>query len=147
MAQLIEILSGVRARVGNRLWSQGQQWVSTAEWRVVLITSKKINRSHTYTHQQRTTPPTPTHTDTTRTTPHPTTPPTPTHTHTTRTMAQLIEILSGKRAGVGNRLWSRGQQWVSTWPLHDIVIANIVWCIAYKREVGRGVLYCPIIVQ
>jgi len=22
-------------------------------------------------------------------------------------------------------------------PLHDIVITNIVWCIAYKREVGR----------
>jgi len=34
-----------------------------------------------------------------------------------------------------------------TWPLHDIVITNIVWCIAYKRAVGRGVLYCPIIVQ
>ena len=33
------------------------------------------------------------------------------------------------------------------WPLHDIVITNIVWCIAYKREVGRGVLYCPITVQ
>jgi len=34
-----------------------------------------------------------------------------------------------------------------SWPLHDIVITNIVWCIAYKREVGRGVVYCPIIVQ
>jgi len=22
------------------------------------------------------------------------------------------------------------------WPLHDIVIANIVWCVAYTREVG-----------
>jgi len=33
------------------------------------------------------------------------------------------------------------------WPLHDIVIANIVWCIAYKRDVGRGVVYGPIIVQ
>ena len=33
------------------------------------------------------------------------------------------------------------------WPLHDIVITNSVWCIAYKWEVGRGVVYCPIIVQ
>ena len=31
------------------------------------------------------------------------------------------------------------------WHLQDIVITNIVWCIAYKREVGRGVLYCVII--
>jgi len=28
-----------------------------------------------------------------------------------------------------------------------IVIANIVRCIAYKRPVGGGVVYCPIIVQ
>jgi len=34
-----------------------------------------------------------------------------------------------------------------TWPLHDIVITNIVWCSAYKREVGRGVVYCPRIVH
>ena len=34
-----------------------------------------------------------------------------------------------------------------TWPLHVIVITNIVWCIAYKREVGGGVVYCPIVVQ
>jgi len=33
------------------------------------------------------------------------------------------------------------------WPLQDIVITNLVWCIAYKREVGGGVLYCPINVQ
>jgi len=33
------------------------------------------------------------------------------------------------------------------WPLHDIVITNNVWCIVYKRKVGRGVVYCPIIVQ
>jgi len=33
------------------------------------------------------------------------------------------------------------------WPLHDIVIADIVWCIAYTPEVGRGVSYGPIIVQ
>jgi len=26
------------------------------------------------------------------------------------------------------------------WPLHDIVITNIVWCIAYKRE------HCPMAV-
>jgi len=34
-----------------------------------------------------------------------------------------------------------------SWPLHDIIITNSVWCIAYKREVGREVVYCPIIVQ
>ena len=33
------------------------------------------------------------------------------------------------------------------WPLHDIAMTNSVWCIAYKREVGREVVYCPIIVQ
>jgi len=33
------------------------------------------------------------------------------------------------------------------WPSHDIVITNIVWCIAYKRSVGGGVVDCPIIVQ
>jgi len=32
-------------------------------------------------------------------------------------------------------------------PVHDIVMTNIIWCIAYKREVGRGVLHCSIIVQ
>jgi len=36
---------------------------------------------------------------------------------------------------------------VKGWPLHGIVIANTTWCIAYKREVGRGVVHCPIIVQ
>jgi len=25
---------------------------------------------------------------------------------------------------------------VRTWPLHDIVITNIVWCMAYKGRVG-----------
>jgi len=35
----------------------------------LLIKCTKINRSHTHTHRQRTTPPTPTHTHTTRTTP------------------------------------------------------------------------------
>jgi len=34
-----------------------------------------------------------------------------------------------------------------SWPAHDIVITNIVWCIAYKQEVGSGVVYGPIIVQ
>ena len=27
-----------------------------------------------------------------------------------------------------------------SWPSQDIVITNIVWCIAYTWEVGRGVL-------
>jgi len=34
-----------------------------------------------------------------------------------------------------------------TSPLRDIVITNVVWCIVYKREVGRRVAYCPIIGQ
>jgi len=25
-----------------------------------------------------------------------------------------------------------------SWPLHDIVNTNIVWCMTYKREVGEG---------
>ena len=29
------------------------------------------------------------------------------------------------------------------WPLHDMFITNVVWCIACKREVGRGLVYCP----
>jgi len=37
--------------------------------------------------------------------------------------------------------------WFGAWPLHDIGNLNIVWCIAYTREVERGVLYCPITVQ
>ena len=27
-------------------------------------------------------------------------------------------------------------------PLHDIVITNTVWCMAYKFQSGRGVIYC-----
>jgi len=27
---------------------------------------------------------------------------------------------------------------VRGWPLHDIVITNIVWCMPYKREVEEG---------
>jgi len=46
--------------------------------------------------------------------------------------------------GVGGAgCWKAGP----VWPSHDIVITNTVWCIAYKQEVGRGVLYCPINVQ
>jgi len=36
---------------------------------------------------------------------------------------------------------------VKIWPLQDIAITNIVWCIAYTREFEGGVVYCPIIVQ
>jgi len=47
--------------------------------------------------------------------------------------------------GLGRR---RDRRWPTViWPLHDIVITNMVWCIAYRREVGRGVVYSPIIVQ
>ena len=30
------------------------------------------------------------------------------------------------------------QRRVGIWPLHDIAIPNIVWCMAYTREVGGG---------
>jgi len=33
------------------------------------------------------------------------------------------------------------------WALHDIAIANIVWCVAYKRGVSWGVVYCALVVQ
>jgi len=36
---------------------------------------------------------------------------------------------------------------VAHWPLHDIVITDIVWCIVYKREVEGGVVYRPMVVQ
>jgi len=38
-------------------------------------------------------------------------------------------------------------QVIRTWPLHDIIFINTLWCIAYKREVGRGLVYCPKLVQ
>jgi len=31
--------------------------------------------------------------------------------------------------------------------LYTIVSTNILWCTAYKRGVGGGVVYCPIVVQ
>jgi len=36
---------------------------------------------------------------------------------------------------------------VESWPLQDIVITNIVWCMAFTREVEKAVVYCPIVVQ
>jgi len=48
----------------------------------------------------------------------------------------------------GARRHGRGAVPRGGWPSHDIVITNIVWCIAYKREFGGGgVVYCPIIVH
>jgi len=53
-----------------------------------------------------------------------------------------------QRLGVIDRAPGKGGGGsLGSWPLHDIVITNIVWCIADKREVGRGVIYCAIIVQ
>jgi len=37
--------------------------------------------------------------------------------------------------------------YVEIWPLHDIAIANIVWCIAYKRGVRTGGVYCAVVGQ
>jgi len=47
----------------------------------------------------------------------------------------LLKLSRTTRVGVG------------TWPLHDILITNIVLCAAYTREVERGVVYCPTAVQ
>jgi len=33
------------------------------------------------------------------------------------------------------------------WPLYDIAITNIVLCMAYKRGVGGGGVYCAMVVQ
>ena len=33
------------------------------------------------------------------------------------------------------------------WRLHDIAIANIVWCMATTSGVGWGVVYCALDVQ
>jgi len=33
------------------------------------------------------------------------------------------------------------------WSLHNIVITNLVWCMAYKREVGEGLVCYSIVVQ
>ena len=32
---------------------------------------------------------------------------------------------------------ARSGAYLHAWPIQDIVVTNIVWCIAYKREVGR----------
>ena len=42
----------------------------------------------------------------------------------------------------------RRLMWGASWPLHDIVITNIVWCMPYKGEVEGGGRVCsPIVVQ
>jgi len=34
--------------------------------------------------------------------------------------------------------WVNPKGRVGSWPLHDIVITNIVWCMAYQREFEGG---------
>jgi len=53
----------------------------------------------------------------------------------------------GSTLGVTPRIHAYREVCTESWPLQDIVIAKTVWCITYTREVGRGVLYCSIIVQ
>ena len=43
---------------------------------------------------------------------------------------------SGRRPGVNS-----GD---TPWPVHDFVITNIVGCLAYKRKIEGGGVYCPI---
>jgi len=38
-------------------------------------------------------------------------------------------------------------RWARGWPLHDIAIANIVWCMTFKGGVGGGGVYCAMVVQ
>ena len=38
-------------------------------------------------------------------------------------------------------LYVRVHKGFGVWPLHDIVINNIVWYMAYKRRVGGGGAY------
>ena len=45
------------------------------------------------------------------------------------------------------RKLTRPQNPGAAWPLQDIAIANIVWCMAYKRGVGGGGVYCAMGVQ
>jgi len=56
---------------------------------------------------------------------------------------------AGGATAIIRRVAARGRPLSDSaiWPLDEIVITNIVWCIAYKREFGGGVVYCPIIVQ
>ena len=85
----------------------------------LAISCKKINRSHTHTHTH-------THTDGERHLRH-------RHTHTTRTTPQ-----TPKRTPPTNTCECRVSTPVATWPLHDIAITNIEWCMAYKRRFGEG---------
>jgi len=52
----------------------------------------------------------------------------------------VVEIVSGQFApGAKNR--AAGLRGVSTWRLHDIVFANLVWCTTHTREVEGGGSY------
>jgi len=33
------------------------------------------------------------------------------------------------------------------WPLHDIAITDMIWCMALKGRVGGGGVYCAMVVQ
>jgi len=35
----------------------------------------------------------------------------------------------------------------SIWPLHDIAMTTIVWCMAHTKSGSGGVVYCAIVVQ
>jgi len=42
---------------------------------------------------------------------------------------------------------SRAKLLYSRWPLHDIAIANIVWCMAYRSGGRKVAVYCAMGVQ
>ena len=50
-------------------------------------------------------------------------------------MVEVVDLGVRRRAVWGER------HRAAAWPLHDIVITNIAWCMAYTREVGGGVVY------
>ena len=63
----------------------------------------------------------------------------------TRTKSARSSATSWERSPTRSRDWNATRHRSESsryWPLQDTVITNAVWCIAYKREVGRDISYC-----
>jgi len=52
--------------------------------------------------------------------------------------SHVLHIICYKKSplALGRARYTR--RFTATWPLHDIVITNRVWCMAYQREVEGG---------